>query len=210
MLEELLQRVFFFCACIQMRLCCDILSIVATHCLGYSALRGTGSNILFHSRIQRQKHSRRNHSWNTCRLAFDTCRAVAWLCACPPNTSVRTTREQPGGRLSWQFAPLTSPLPTWDLATASPNTLPKSARGDKNYTTVANFMWRHSSLKLLFPSAGTLWKTIKWWQLLGPKPCWFFFCLFCLICSFILLHVPNDSDRGIPAFHFSAVQDVSR
>lgn len=137
MLKELSQRAFFFCACSQTRLCCYILSIVATHCFGSS-----DSNIIFRSKIQQQKRSRRNHSCNT--WAFDIGRAVAWLCA---TTSVRTVREQPRGHFFWLSAPLTSPLPTWDLATASPNTLPKPARGAKTHATVGNFMWHHFLFK---------------------------------------------------------------
>lgn len=122
-----------------------------------------------------QKHWRRNHSCHSCHWALSSCRALTWLWvwlwaqlwAHPPDTVWDCLGA------AQNFTPLT-PLPTEALVTASPNTLPKSARGKKIHTTVGKFRWHHFPLKLLFPTAGTPWKTMKWWQLLGPKPHWFF------------------------------------
>lgn len=124
-----------------------------------------------------------------------------------PVMSLMVAREQWDHSSQLLTLPASS-FPTWELVTASPSTLLSLLEG----TAPCSRAKLQVTPLLLAAGApwgwgSVLWEAIKWWQLLGLEPRWGF--LFCFICFFILLHVPGDSDIGIPAFHFSAVQDVS-
>lgn len=110
--KDLLQRVFSLCACIQMRLFCSALSILATHHTGSSALRGSSSNIMSHSKL--------------CRSTGEEIAAVtavtelwapaglwAWLWACPPHTGTGTIWEQPLHTPDFSSHPGTGDSITW-------------------------------------------------------------------------------------------------
>lgn len=124
--KDPLQKGFSLCACIQMRLFCSALSVLATHPTGSSALRGSSSTIMSHSKMCRNT----GEEIAAVTAVTELGAPAGLLPGSGLGSGFALLTQALGLSGSSHFTPPTS-LPTQALVTASPDTLPKSARGKK-------------------------------------------------------------------------------